>query len=155
MTVTDEAQAYLKSTYGVRVTRATATLPGTATGALFTVTGGLVLVTSIVGVVTTSIQAQANAVKLVATPTTGSVNDLTATVDVNGLAAGGILTPVYSSGATSVFNKSTGGGIPVDSGAFVVAPGAIGINTAATNTGSVRWVLTYVPLESGAAVVAA
>ena len=152
MTVTDEASAFRKSVLGVQVTKATASLPASTTGTLFTVAGGLVLVTSIVGIVTTSIQAQANAVKLVATPTTGSVNDLTATVDVNALAAGGMLTPGVTSGATAVLNKSTGGGLPYGSTGFVVNIGTIGINTAATNTGSVRWVLTYVPLETGATV---
>lgn len=152
MTVTDEASAFRKSVLGVQVTKATASLPATATGTLFTVSTGLVLVTSITGIVTTGIQAQACAVKLVATPTTGSVNDLTATVDVNGLAAGGMLTVGATSGATAVLNKSTGGGLPYGSTGLIVNIGTIGINTAATNTGSVRWVLTYVPLETGATV---
>lgn len=153
MTTLNEGAAYLKSAFGVRVTRATATLPATTTGSLFTVATGRVLVTSIIGVVTTSIQAQANAIKLVATPTTGAVNDLSATVDVNGLAAGGLL------GATGLaadaLVKSTGGGVSNLRNPIVVAPGAIGLNTAATNTGSVSWILTYVPLEDGATVVAA
>lgn len=155
MTVTDDASAFRKSVLGVAVPRATATLPASATGAIFTVAGGAVLVTSIVGIVTTVVQAQACAVKLVATPTTGTVNDLTATVDVNALVAGGMITPGATSGATAVLNKSTGGGLPYGSTGFVVNPGAIGFNTAATNTGSIRWVLTYVPLEAGATVVAA
>src|SRR4051794_18414243 len=94
---------------GTKVDKATASLPATATGTLFTVSGGGVWVTSIIGVVTTSIQAQANAVKLVATPTTGTVNDLSATVDVNGLAAGGLISFTGLAGDAAV--KSTGGGV--------------------------------------------
>jgi len=153
MTALNEGLAYLKSAFGIRVSRATAALPAGATGSLFTVSGGRVLVTSIVGIVTTSIQAQANAIKLVATPTTGSVNDLSATVESNGLAAGGMLSPTGLAGDALV--KSTGGGVSGLRNPIVVSPGAIGLNTAATNTGSIRWILTYVPLEDGAAVVAA
>lgn len=155
MTVTDDAIAYRKIVLGLSVARATATLPATATGSIFTVTGGNIIITSIFGVVTTSIQAQANAIKLVATPTTGAVNDLCATVDVNGLAAGGLLSLTGLAGDVMV--KSTGGGISTLRNPILVAPGAIGVNTAATNTGSVRWVLTYVALEAGtnAAIVAA
>lgn len=153
MTVVNEAAAYLKSAFGQRVSRATAALPATTTGSLFTVAGGNVLITSITGVVTTSIQAQANAIKLVATPTVGSVNDLSGTVESNGLAAGGLLS--ITGLAADAMVKSTGGGVSNLRNPVVVAPGAIGLNTAATNTGSVRWVLTYVPLEEGATVVAA
>lgn len=153
MSVVNEASAYRKSAFGQLVTRATAALPQTATGDLFVVAGGLVAVTSIVGVVTTGIQAQANAVKLVATPTTGTVNDLTGTVDVNGLAAGGLLSAQGLAGDALV--KSTGGGVSTLRQPLVVAAGKIQLNTAASNTGSVRWVLTYVPLDDGASVTAA
>ena len=139
---------------GAKVDRPTAALPQTATGTLFNVTGGRVLVTSITGQVTTSIQAQANAIKLVATPSgAGAVNDLCATVDVNGLAAGGLVTITGLAGDVAV--KSTGGGASGQRNPIVVAPGAIGLNTAASNTGSMKWTLTYVPLDDGASVSAA
>ena len=139
--------------FGIRVERATATLPATATGSLFTVTGGRIILTSFIGEVTTGIQAQANAIKLVATPTTGSVNDLSGTVESNGLAAGGLLG--ITGLAADAMVKSTGGGISNLRNPVVVAIGAIGLNTAATNTGSVKWVMTYIPLDVGATVVAA
>lgn len=139
--------------FGTKVTGGAKTLPATATGSLFTVTGGRVLITSIVGVVTTAIQAQANAVKLVATPSgNGAVNDLSATVDVNGLALGGLLSATGLAGDALV--KSTGGGISALRNPIVVAPGAIGLNTAATNTGAVTWTITYVALDNGASVAA-
>lgn len=139
---------------GTKVDRATAALPQTATGSLFTVAGGRVLITSLVGRVTTSIQAQANAIKLVATPSgSGSVNDLSATVESNGLAVGGLLGITGLAGDAMV--KSTGGGVSNLRNPVVVAPGAIGLNTAASNTGSVEWSLTYIPLDNGATVTAA
>jgi hypothetical protein len=135
---------------GIKVDKATASLPATATGTLFTVSGGGVWVTSLIGVVTTSIQAQANAVKFVATPTTGAVNDLSATVDVNALAAGGLLSLTGLAGDAAV--KSTGGGVSTLRNPIFVNIGTIGLNTAATNTGSVRWMITYIPYETGASV---
>jgi hypothetical protein len=139
---------------GTKVDKATAALPASTTGSLFTVTGGRVLVTSIVGRVTTSIQAQANAIKLVATPSgSGAVNDLSGTVESNGLAAGGLLSITGLAGDAMV--KSTGGGVSTLRNAVIVAAGAIGLNTAATNTGSVEWSLTYVPIDDGATVAAA
>ncbi|MFD9256933.1 hypothetical protein [Streptomyces sp. NPDC059538] len=139
---------------GTKVDKATATLPASTTGSLFTVTGGRVMVTSIVGRVTTGIQAQANAIKLVATPSgSGAVNDLSGTVESNGLAAGGLLSITGLAGDAMV--KSTGGGISTLRNPVIVAAGAIGLNTAATNTGSVEWSMTYIPLDDGASVAAA
>jgi hypothetical protein len=139
---------------GTKVDRATAALPQTATGALFNVTGGRVLITSLVGRVTTSIQAQANAIKLVATPSgSGAVNDLSGTVESNALAAGGLLG--ITGLAADAMVKSTGGGVSNLRNPIVVAAGAIGLNTAASNTGSVEWSITYIPLDNGASVAAA
>lgn len=138
---------------GTKVDRATANIPQTATGTLFTVSGGRILVTSILGEVTTAIQAQANAVKLRATPTTGSVNDLSGTVDINGAAVGSLL------GATGLAADalvlSTGGGVSNLRNPIIVAIGNIGLNTAASSTGQIKWSLTYVPYDNGATVVAA
>jgi hypothetical protein len=154
MSVLNNASAFRKALFGLKIDRATATLPATATGALFNVTGGRVLVTNIVGRVTTSIQAQANAIKLVATPSgSGAVNDLSGTVESNGLAAGGLLSITGLAGDAMV--KSTGGGVSALRNPVIVAAGAIGLNTAATNTGSVEWSLTFVPLDAGATVTAA
>lgn len=139
--------------YGLRVDRATGNLPQSTTGTIFTVAIGRVILTSLVGVVTTSIQAQADAIKAVATPTVGAVNDLSATVDVNGLAAGGLLSILGLAGDAAL--KSTGGGISLPRNGILVAPGAIGINAAASNTGQIQWTATYMPLDDGATLVAA
>ena len=153
MSVYNDAAAYRRAVFGEWVARATATPPATTTGSIFTVAGGKVLITSIVGTVTTNIQAQACAVNLVATPTTGAVNDLCGTVDINGLAAGGLLT--LTGLAADAMVKSTGGGASMLRNPIVVAIGAVGFKTAATNTGSIKWDLTYVALEDGATIVAA
>lgn len=137
---------------GRTVQRATANLPQTATGNLFAVTGGRVLVTSIVGQVTTAVQAQANAVKLRATPTVGAVNDLSGTVDINGAAVGALLAATGLAGDALVL--STGGGVSMLRNPILVAVGNIGLNTAASSTGQVKWTLTYLAYDNGAAVAA-
>lgn len=154
MTVVNEGVAFLKSAFGVKVANAAGkTLAATGTGTIFTVAGGKVMITSIVGEVTTVVQAQANAVKLVATPTVGTVNDLSGTVDVNGAIVGSLIGATGLSG--DVLVKTTGGGVSTLRNPIVVLPGTIGLNTAATNTGAIKWTLTYVPLDDGANVVAA
>lgn len=137
---------------GRTVNRAAANLPQTATGNLFAVTGGRVVVTSIIGQVTTVIQAQANAVKLRATPTVGAVNDLSGTVDINAAAVGSLLAATGL--AADALVLSTGGGISMGRNPILVATGNIGLNTAASSTGQIKWTLTYIAYDIGAAVAA-
>jgi hypothetical protein len=140
---------------GTRVANAAAgkTLAATGTGTIFTVAGGKVAVTSIVGEVTTVIQTQANNIKLVATPTTGSVNDLTGVVESSAAAVGSLFSAQGL--AADALVKSTGGGVSTLRQPIIVAIGTIGLNTAATNTGAIKWTLTYVPIDDGATVTAA
>jgi hypothetical protein len=137
---------------GRTVQRAAANLPQTATGNLFAVTGGRVVVTSIVGQVTTVIQAQANAVKLRATPTVGAVNDMSGTVDINAAAVGSLLAATGLAGDALVL--STGGAVSMGRNPILVAVGNIGLNTAASSTGQIKWTLTYIAYDIGAAVAA-
>lgn len=153
MTTMLDGSQLLQLALGTKVDRAAANLPQTATGALFTVTGGRVLITSIVGTVTTVIQAQANAVKLRATPTTGAVNDLSGTVDINAAAVGSLLGATGLAGDALVL--STGGGVSNLRNPLIVAIGSIGLNTAASNTGQIAWSVTYIPYDSGASLTAA
>jgi hypothetical protein len=138
---------------GTRVERATSGLPASTTAALFTVAGGKVLITSIVGTVTTAVQAQATTYKLRATPTVGAVNDLSGTVDLNAAAAGALIGITGLAGDAAVL--STGGGVSNLRNPIVVNTGTIGATTVATSTGAIQWTLTYVPVDDGASVVAA
>lgn len=138
--------------FGIRVSKAAFTLPATTTGGVFTVSGGRILLTSIVGEVTTQVQAQANAVQLVATPTVGTVNDLSATVESNGAIVGTLLG--ITGLAADAMVKSTGGAVSNLRNPIIVAAGVIGLKTAATNTGATKWVMTYIPLDDAATVAA-
>jgi hypothetical protein len=142
---------------GVYVPRAAATLPQTATGSLFTVSGGNVQIIQLYGVVTVAIQAQATTLKLVATPTTGTANDLCGTLDMNAAEAGALvsITGLASDALQGAINKSGAVRGTVAGSGVIVAPGSIGATTGASSTGSMRWVCYYIPLELGAKLVAA
>jgi hypothetical protein len=138
---------------GTQVSRATATLPQSTTGTLFTVSGGRILLTSIVGEVTTAIQNQANNTKLVSTPTTGTAVDICAVLDIANDEAGCLY------GITGIFSDAmvgaNAGATTLQQRATVIPVGTIKLSCAASNTGSVKWVMTYIPLDDGASVAAA
>jgi hypothetical protein len=139
---------------GTLVSRATATLPASALGAIFTVTGGRILIRSLIGEVTTVIQTQACTVKVTSTPTTGTAVDLcAASASISALEVGGRL--ALPAAAATAMVTGNAGAILGRLSEWVVGIGSIGITTSATNTGSVKWDLIYVPIDNGAQVVAA
>jgi hypothetical protein len=146
---------------GRRVDRAAATLPQTATTAFYTVSG-IVIVRALVLVVTTAVQAQANAVKWRFTPTGGSVGDVSGTVDINGAAVGSlvIMEGPTAAGAASqapqllTTTGSANAGILLHGGLLLPA-GALGLNAAASSTGAVRGILYYQDFDGNGTVVAA
>lgn len=155
MAVLNELQAYRKAVLGERVDRATAALPATTDDALFTITGGRVFVTSIIGEVTTVIQTQANNTKLKFNPSaTGADVDICAVLNISADAVG----TLYS--ITGDFSDAMLDGLlclETDSlleKPILLSEGAIELDCAATNTGSVSWTITYVPLDDGASVAA-
>lgn len=153
MSVLNPGGALRSALFGLAVERATAALPQTTQSALFTVTGGRVLVTSIVGEVTTVIQTQANNTKIVSNPTTGTDVDLCAVLDITADQVGCLY------GITGIFSDAmvgaNAGATVVPQRAVVVPIGTIDLSCAASNTGSVKWKITYVPLDDGAAIAAA
>lgn len=142
---------------GTVVTRATAALPQTTTASLFTVATGRVLLTSLVGAVTTVIQTQANNTKIVFDPTAaGATGDLCANLDITGDAVGTFYS-ITGTPATAMQDNLLY--VPPNKAlawpGIVLDPGAIALTCAASNTGSVSWTVTYVPLDTGATVAAA
>lgn len=124
------------------------------TKTLFTVAGGICLVTSLVGRVTTAITV-ANTVKLQANPTTGTTGDLCAATDIGttDTPAGDLLALPAAAGSSLLFGIGTvrnGAGVQ-----FFVDIGTIEQVTATGADGAITWFLTYVPLEDGATIVAA
>lgn len=149
------AKATILGILGVKVDRTTSALPATTDLTLFTVTGGRVIITSLVGEVTTAIQAQANAVKIKSVPTTGTSKDISGTLDINGYEVGALVSLDGTALSTALSGTNAGGALITKPGGIIVPVGAIKLNTAATNTGAMKWSITYIPYEQGASVAAA
>jgi len=139
--------------FGARVDRATATLPQTTASALFTVSGGRVAITQIVGEVTTVIQTQANNTKLTSAPTTGTAVDICAVLDISADEVG-CLYGISGLNSDALIGLNAGA-LPAQSRYVVIPIGSINLDCAASNTGSVKWTLFYVPIDAGAVVTAA
>ena len=135
-----------------KVSRATDTLPATADEALFTITGGRVKLMQIVGEVTTVIQTQANNTKLKFNPTaTGADTDLCAVLNISADAVGTLY------GITGTVADAMIDGLLQVKGqvaTIILSEGDIELDCAATNTGSVKWDVWYIPLDEGATVTA-
>jgi hypothetical protein len=141
--------------YGAQVLKAAQALPQTATATLFTVTGGRVIVTSLVGTVSTAIQNQACSLSLGTVPTTGTASATGLTTAVTTIANLEVGTHLYLPAAKGalVANANAGAAAQLFAGsAYVVSAGTISWTTSASNTGAISWALTYIPLDDGAAV---
>jgi len=139
---------------GIPVSRATATIPQTATGNIFTVSGGRIMLVYLVGEVTTAIQNQACTLAIGSAPTVG-----TGSTTALGTASSIINAPVgthfaAAPGGATATDLATQAGV-LKGTDFVVPAGSITITTSASNTGSVKWDLYYVPYDIGASVAAA
>jgi hypothetical protein len=148
-----------KTTDGIVVTKTTAAIPQTGAAAIFTVTGH-VLLKRILGVVTVAIGNVANVAHLRVNSTGAG-----ATTDIC-LAAGGLdidndaadtmyeITGTFADAMVATLNLPKA---PTQATEIVIPPGTIELACAGNDGGGgrVRWSITYVPLESGAQVVAA
>lgn len=137
--------------FAYTASRATETLPQTATAALFTVTGRVRLL-SINGEVTTVLGATATNAKLIAVPTVGSNVDICAAVAVANLAVG---TQLGITGTLATAMMATNGAIIGQVTPLIIKAGSISLNTTANNTGSVKWRVEYIPIDAGAKIIAA
>jgi len=149
---TANRDVYTTIGYGFHVARATATLPQTATGHLFQVTGGRVLVTLLFGEVTTIIQNSDPVAKITSTPTTGTAVDVGTTVDLTSHEAGGLI--LCEGDGSALIKANAGAGPIVNLTGWICPLGYIDLICGASKTGSVKWDIWYFPLDAGAAVVA-
>lgn len=130
------------------ISKATGTLAAT-TVALFTVAGGRVAVTSLFGVVTTSITV-ANSYKLQNNPTAGDTSDIVAATDIGTTdTIAGTVLGFDGAPASSIVKGAGGLARPL-----FLPVGQIESVSAGTD-GAITWYLTYVPYDDGATVVAA
>ena len=149
-------EKFMELILGFRVDRATAALPQSTDEALFTISGGRILLLAIVGEVTTVIQTQANNTKLKFNPTaTGADQDLCAVLDITADAVGELYTIDGTVGNAMRSDLLIGLNSLYGAGGLILSEGDIELDCAASNTGSVAWSMWYIPLDRGATVVAA
>jgi len=143
---------------GILVAKAANTSP-LVTGStvnLFTISGGRILLVSLVGEVTTVIQAQTTVVQFISTPTTGSVINLSGnTTDLTGLEVGGRITLGNPPAAGTQVVKTNAGYTNLTNQRTVVPIGTIGVTYGAASTGAIKYELVYIPYDAAATVAAA
>ena len=152
-----DAQFYEALRMGFRVDKAEGATVATGKTSLFTISEGRVLITQIVGEVTTVIETQATAVKLVYDPTAaGNDVDLCATLDLTADLAGELysITGDFSDALISLRNAVEADAMMEKHG-IILGPGAVHQNSGAASSGGIKWTLWYLPLDDGASVVAA
>lgn len=149
-----QRQSAAVNVMGIRVDRATADCLTGAAYVLFNIVGGRVLMTNILGEVTTQLEAQADNVKLQSNPTTGTTVDLCAVVETNGDNVGTLYT-IAGAPATAMQVSEHGAGLGMSISGIVLPVGAIECVSAADRTGSIKWSVWYVPIDDGAYVTAA
>ena len=140
---------------GIMVNRAAALPPQTATGTIFNIVGGRVLVKAIFGLVTTQLGAVATNTHLSHDPTVGAAGVLTlaAGTNINGLAVG---VQLVATGAVGDALATSANVINYPAASFLLKAGTIDVVTAAsTGTGAISWHVIYVPIDDGAYIEAA
>jgi len=147
---------------GIRVQTAAVTNPQTASTIIFTVTGGKVLITGIIGEVTTVQGATANSFNLTYTKSGGSAADLCAATVCTSDAVGTLYT--ITGVAADLLSAQKVGGTEVPTVTYantwaggkgiIVDAGTLQLKASGNNTGATTWTLTYVPIDDGAAVAA-
>jgi hypothetical protein len=138
---------------GQSVARATATI-ALGTTNLFTVTGGRIIVTLILGELTIAMGAGATNIRLQADPTTGTTRNMCANLNVASYALGDLL-GITGVNTDAMIPPATGGALEAQTMGVIVQEGTIDLVSDAVNAGSVAWTLKYIPIDAGAVVTAA
>ena len=145
-----DGKALRKLNLGRRVDRALSTHIA-ATTPYFNIVGGRVLLTGLVGLVTTA--SGANACQWVANPTTGTATQvLCAALDINPALVGDSL--VITGIVANAMTYGGAGGLGAIAAPVLLLVGALSFIAAAAD-GATSWSLTYIPWDDGAYVTAA
>lgn len=134
------------------ISKATGAISGNPTTALFTVAGGEVLITSLYAKVTTALSTDSGTYAVQQNPTTGDTQTLVTATDLGtsdtavgsvvGLTHGTTAAPAFLRGGTAELNA-------------VVTTGSVEFVGAASANGALTFYVTWVPITSGATLVAA
>jgi hypothetical protein len=137
---------------GMRVDKAANTSP-LASADLFTIKGGRVLMTLLVGEVTSQIQAQATTIQFASNPDVGAGINITGnTTDLTGAAAG-VQLGITGTAAGQVLKAQALA--PMQAQPVVLSAGKLSVVYGAGSTGAIKYSIWYIPLDDGAYVEAA
>ncbi len=158
MSVYNDAAAFRKAILGLTAKKSITTASG-GTKSLFTVTGGRVLITGLVGRVTTAIGATTSNLKLVYNPTAaGTSFDMCTAVDI---ASDAVEQTYYIAGSVASTGALLVGGAvgqanPVFEDGYLIQAGEIEANFSAdpTGSGAIEWTVFWVPVDDGASLAA-
>lgn len=141
---------------GQQVTNALhAALPQTAAQNIFTITGGRIIMTSLVAQVTTVIGGTATTVKITNTPTSGTATDIASATAITSKEVGTQASMPVTKGGALVVGANAGDGLLIgELSALLLQPGTISYTTGGSTTGALSWTLTYVVYDTGATVAA-
>ena len=142
--------ALMQVTLGLKVDRAAAT-HAAATTPYFHIYGGRVLMTALVGTITTA--SGANVCSWVANATTGTATQpVSGNLDINPAVVGDSLTITGVGSAAMTYNASATG-LASMSTPVVLNIGTLDLIAAAAD-GATKWSMWYIPLDDGAYVLA-
>lgn len=145
--------ATFSSLLGYKVLKADANLPQSTTETAFTIAGGRVLITRLTAEIGTVVETQACNLSVIINPTTGTSGTVASTLDITATEAGGIGIVEGDGTAFIMIDAGTtwaaaGNGFQP----FEANIGSIDVLTSASNTGTIKWEIWYIPLETGAVV---
>ncbi len=142
-----------KKLLGRKVDKTTAALPQGSVDPLFTIKNGRIILTSLVGEVTTIIEGQTTNLKIQANPTTGTTADIAADLNTSGDEVGTLY------GITGAFGDAL---IGTNAGATVILShpvvmdiGTIDLETGESSTGNIKWTATYIPYDKAGEMIPA
>lgn len=126
-------------------------LPASTTGTIFTVTWVVELV-SIIWIVTTVIQTQACNCKI-STVSNSATTDICANLDITAAAAQSRMS-ITGTFANAMINTAKWVPVARQATSIIVQEWTIILTTSATNTGNIRWLVRYKPLQRGSRITA-
>jgi hypothetical protein len=154
--------------FGLLVSGASKTIPQTTTQTVFNVSGGRILLTSLLGIVSvTPIGGAATTLSVGVTPTGGASAPTalaTATAITSSPVGTTVLVPpaagaLVVGGASGVLASGLSGAFYLgqisQGGLALVSAGVITVTTNASTTGAITWSITYMPYDQAAVVTAA
>ena len=149
---------WLKEIYEGKKALGQSTVRGTSaqTGVtydLFTISGGRIMVTQIIGEITVAVVG-ALTISLLATPTTGTARAMCAGLLTTGYAIGDLF-GITGVNTDAMLPPASSSVVEAQTMGVMVSEGVISLVNDIVDVGAIQWTLKWIPIDNAAAVVAA